>query len=70
MNNKIGMCEDGKITINPELMKYKKEVIEYTVAHEFCHLKYKGHGKKFYQMIEKIFPEYKKYERELQEHTF
>lgn len=66
MEKTLGKCEDGKITINPELMQYKREVIEYVVAHEFCHLKYKTHGKRFYQIIEKYIPEYKKYEREIQ----
>ena len=66
MEKTLGKCEDGKITIDPELMQYKREVIEYVVAHEFCHLKYKTHGKRFYQIIEKYMPEYKKYERELQ----
>ena len=66
MEKKLGKCEDGKITIAPELMQYKREVIEYVVTHEFCHLKYKTHGKRFYQIIEKYIPEYKKYEREIQ----
>lgn len=70
MEKTLGKCEDGKITIAPELMQYKREVIEYVVAHEFCHLKYKTHGKRFYQIIEKYIPEYKKYEREIQEYEY
>ena len=59
MNNTLGKCVNGKITINPELMQFKREIIEYVVAHEFCHLKYKTHGKRFYEIIEKHMPEYK-----------
>ena len=70
MNGKIAKCEDGKITINPELMKYKRETIEYVVAHEFCHLKYKSHGKRFYQIIEKYISDYKKYEKEISEYEY
>ncbi len=70
MEKTLGKCEDGKITIAPELMQYKREVIEYVVAHEFCHLKYKTHGKRFYQIIEKYIPDYKKYEREIQEYEY
>ena len=70
INGKIAKCEDGKITINPELMKYKRETIEYVVAHEFCHLKYKSHGKRFYQIIEKYIPDYKKYEKEISEYAY
>ena len=68
MDKMLGKCDNNKISINPKLMQYKKEIIEYVVAHEFCHLKYKSHGKRFYQMIEKDFPEYKKYEREISEY--
>lgn len=70
MGKTLGKCEDGKITIDPELMQYKREVIEYVVAHEFCHLKYKTHGKRFYQIIEKYISDYKKYEREIQEYEY
>ena len=70
MKNSLGKCIEGKIIINPELMKYKKEIIEYVVAHEFCHLKYKTHGKKFYEILQKNVPEYKKYEKEIQEYQF
>ena len=70
MEKTLGKCEDGKITIVPELMQYKREVIEYVVTHEFCHLKYKTHGKRFYQIIEKYIPEYKKYEREIQGYEY
>lgn len=70
MKDALGKCVNGKITINPELMQYRKEVIEYVVAHEFCHLKYKTHGKRFYQIIEKHIPEYKKYEREIQSYQY
>lgn len=58
MKNVLGKCADGKITINPELMKFKKEIIEYVVAHEFCHLKYKTHSVKFYEMLKKYKPNY------------
>ena len=70
MKDILGKCVNGKITINPQLMQYKREIIEYIVAHEFCHLKYKTHGKRFYEMIEKNIPEYKKYEREIQNYEF
>ena len=53
---------------NPQ--KVTKAVIEYVVAHEFCHLKYKTHGKRFYEIIEKYIPNYKKYEREIQEYQY
>ena len=70
MKDTLGKCVNGKITINPILMQFKREIIEYVIMHEFCHLKYKTHGKRFYEIIEKYMPDYRKYEREVQEYEF
>ena len=63
MNEELGRCEENKITINPEIVKYDREVIDYIVLHEYCHLKYKSHCKSYIKMLEKYEPNYKKYER-------
>ena len=63
MNEELGRCEENKIKINPEIVKYDREVIDYIVLHEYCHLKYKSHCKSFIKMLEKYEPNYKKYER-------
>ena len=70
INGKIAKCEDGKITINPELMIYKRETIEYVIAHEFCHLKYKTHCKSFNDIMEENFENYIKIESELSGYKF
>ena len=62
MHGILAKCsEDKKITINPEIIKYDREVIEFIVLHEFCHLKYKTHCRKFYELIEKYMPNYRLY---------
>ena len=58
----LGTCKERKITINPEIVKYNKKVIDYVVLHQYCHLKYKTHSKGFFNMIEKYQPDYKKAE--------
>lgn len=63
MSEELGRCEENKITINPEIVKYDRKVIDYIVLHEYCHLKYKSHCKSFIKMLEKYEPNYKKYER-------
>lgn len=60
--NTFGKCENNKITINPEVVKYSRKVIDYVVLHQYCHLKYKTHAKGFYKLIEKYVPDYKRYE--------
>lgn len=55
----LGMCKDNKITINPNIVKYNRKVIDYVVLHQYCHLKYKNHTKSFFEMLEKYLPDYK-----------
>ena len=60
--NKLAKCSaDRVITINPDIVKYKKELLRYVILYEFCNLKYKTHGKGFYEMIKKYMPDYEQY---------
>ena len=60
--NTLGKCEDGKIIINPEIVKYGRKIIDYIVLHQYCHLKYKTHCKAFYNLLSKYEKDYKYYE--------
>ena len=67
MNGVLANCTaDKKITINPEIVKYDISVIEYIILHEFCHLKYKTHCRKFYQLLEQYIPNYRIYARQIE----
>ena len=61
LKNKLGKCENQKITIHPEIVKYSRETIEYVVLHQYCHLKYKNHCKSFYELIAKYQPDYEEF---------
>ena len=52
----------GYIVAGYPSIKYSKEFLRYTVLHEFCHLKYKTHSKKFWEMVERYMPYYEEYE--------
>ena len=58
----LGLCKNNKITINPNIVKYNRKIIDYIVLNQYCHLKYKTHSKGFYEMLEKYQPDYKKCE--------
>lgn len=62
--------ENDTITINPEIVKYAKEEIEFIIFHEFCHLKYKTHCQKFQEIIKTHIPNYKQYEEKLKNIKF
>ena len=59
----LGTCKDKKITINPEIVKYNRKVIDYVVLHQYCHLKHKNHTKAFFKMLEEYLPDYKECEQ-------
>lgn len=56
---------ESKIIVNPDIIRYNKTLIEYIITHEFCHIKYRTHSKKFYQLLEEYVPNYIQYEKEL-----
>lgn len=58
----LGRCENKKITIHPEVVKYNRKVIDYVILHQYCHLKHKNHTKAFSTMLETYLPDYKKCE--------
>ena len=63
MKNTMAKCtQDNQIIINPYIVKYDKETVEYMILHEYCHLKYKTHSKGFWELIKKAMPQYEKYE--------
>lgn len=68
MNNRWGSCsKNANITLNIELIKAKKMYIEYVIVHELCHLEHFNHTKDFYELLEKEFPNWKRYKQDLEE---
>lgn len=63
IDNKMADCitDKGIIVINPDIVKYDKQTIEYILIHEFCHLKYKTHSKKFNELLNKYIKNIEKY---------
>lgn len=53
INNKMADCitKEGLIIINPDIVEYNRQTIEYILVHQFAHLKYKTHSKKFEEII-------------------
>lgn len=67
MSKTLGKYDDNTktITINPDIVKFDKDVLEYVVLHEFCHLKFKTHCKSFYKVLGKNMKNYKSVEEKL-----
>jgi len=65
-----GSCSAKKnLSFNVNLVQYKKEIIDYVIVHELCHLKEMNHSKEFWQQVEKFCPNYKVYRKELKKNS-
>ena len=50
----------GAIYLNPELVKAPRSCIDYVVTHELCHLVYGNHGEGFYDLLQRVMPDWQK----------
>lgn len=50
--------KDRIININWRLIRFPKQILEYVVVHEICHLKYRNHSPQFWVLLGSVFPEY------------
>lgn len=52
-----GSCSSLKnINLNLRLVTLPKELQDYVMLHELCHLKYLNHGKDFHALLESVCP--------------
>lgn len=52
-----GTCSPtGVLSFNLALCFTPKECVSYVVVHELAHLRWKGHGKRFWDLVEKYYP--------------
>ncbi|MCA9389071.1 MAG: M48 family metallopeptidase [Candidatus Magasanikbacteria bacterium] len=63
-----GSCSgDGSLQFHYQILDLPLEVAEYLLIHELCHLKYRSHGIRFWQLVEKGCPEMKRLRKALRQ---
>jgi len=55
-----------KIFLNPKLIHTSKDCIDYVIVHELCHLKYKNHNTKFWQLLDEKYPKWEEVKEKLE----
>jgi predicted metal-dependent hydrolase len=69
-NTRWGSCNSkGNVNFSWRLIMAEPKVIDYVIIHEFCHLFELNHSKNFWNLVERIMPEYKIYKKWLDENA-
>jgi hypothetical protein len=59
MPKRWGTCSAiGIIHLNPDLIKFPPSCVEYVIVHELCHLIEPNHNRKFYQLLQRVMPDW------------
>lgn len=52
-----GSCNrEGVVTLNLQLARLPPRLIDYTIVHELCHLRVRGHGEGFWALLGELLP--------------
>lgn len=61
MQTQWGSCSpNGRITLNPHLVKAPRECIDYVILHELCHIAEHNHSDRFYRLMNQVMPGWEK----------
>jgi predicted metal-dependent hydrolase len=55
-----------KIILNPILIQASKDCIDYVITHELCHMYHNNHGKQFWSLLDKKYPDWQKVKEKLE----
>ena len=65
-HSRWGSCNSkGEVRLNWRLLMSPPHIINYVVCHELAHLKQMNHSAKFWAVVESLYPDYKRAEKEL-----
>ena len=66
MQTQWGSCSpNGRITLNPHLVKAPRECIDYVILHELCHIAEHNHSERFYRLMNQVMPQWEKVKTQL-----
>ena len=67
MRRQWGSCSPrGTILLNTHLVKAPRECVDYVILHELCHLREHNHSPRFYCLLDKVMPEWRRVKARLE----
>ncbi len=63
LNNEFYKCTKNKIIINPDIVKFNREIINTTIIQAFCKIKYKPNSVAYKQLLNNAMNEYEIYRK-------
>ena len=69
MKTRWGVCnkKNNTVTLNSNLIKYDMNKLDYVIIHELSHFVHFNHSDKFWNLVSKYCPNYKKIRKELRD---
>jgi predicted metal-dependent hydrolase len=68
MQARWGSCTpEGKIILNLKLIQVPKLYLDYVITHELCHLKEHNHSQRFYELLDRVMPDWRERRQKLNE---
>ena len=58
---------DGSIRLHWRLIHFRRDVIDYVVAHELCHLRVMDHSPRFWETVRSVMPDYQNWRGQLRD---
>jgi predicted metal-dependent hydrolase len=71
MSTRWGSCSaNGRITLNVKLIRVPKPYIDYVIFHELCHLAESNHTPRFFELLDRILPDWRRRREQLNRYQF
>ena len=63
LNNEFYKCTKNKITINPDIVRFNREIINTTIIQSFCKIKHRPNSIAYKELLNNAMNEYEIYKR-------
>lgn len=54
------MTSGGRLILNRSLIKASVDAIDYVITHELCHIRYDHHRASFYELLDRVMPDWER----------